>query len=289
MKTCRRLHQNASLRWSTCLIVLLLAFAVSARAQESPAQPGTSPPLGIAHVAVRVGNLDASRAFYQKLGFEEAFAFDQGGDPTEAFFKVNDTQFIELYPQRRPGETAGFLHVCFLSQDLDALNKFYRARGLSPGAAVRGGAGNLLFTMNGPGLENIEFTQYMPGSRHTNDTGKHLGKKRIGTRIVGVEFPSNDSRGAASFFASELAFPRETGDESRFHVPGNSREQIGILPGADHVRLTLETSNLKKATKALKKLGIPTTREQAALVIHDPGDNAIVVEAAPKTAPGAKR
>ena len=54
---------------------------------------------GIAHVAFRVASLEASRAFYNKLGFEQFFEMKQGDRTTEAFLKINDHQFIELYPR----------------------------------------------------------------------------------------------------------------------------------------------------------------------------------------------
>jgi catechol 2,3-dioxygenase-like lactoylglutathione lyase family enzyme len=271
-----RLRQIAA---GTVLLIVVIAFAVAAaHTQETQSTPSLD---GIAHVAMRVASLEASRAFYKRLGFEEAFAFDQGGNPSEAFIKVNDTQFIELYPQRRPGEPVGFLHVCYLSRDLEALNQAYRARGLTPTAVSRGGAGNLLFSLTGPGLDNIEFTQYMPGSRHTNDIGKHLGEHRIGSRIVAVAFPADDLQGAISFYAHGMVFPRKSEKTNAFRIPGDSGEQIEILPGADHhLRLSLETADLKQAARELKKLGIPVIQANAALVIHDPDGNAIALRAA---------
>jgi catechol-2,3-dioxygenase len=96
-------NTHARLAARAGLVVAVLACATAAACPQAAPPPETSPSLsGIAHVALRVANLDASRAFYKQLGFEEAFAFDQGGSPTEAFIKINDTQFIELYPQRRP-------------------------------------------------------------------------------------------------------------------------------------------------------------------------------------------
>ena len=55
---------------------------------------------GIAHVAIRVSDLNRSLDFYQKLGFEQSFTFTKDGVVTESFLKVNDQQFIEMYPQQ---------------------------------------------------------------------------------------------------------------------------------------------------------------------------------------------
>jgi catechol 2,3-dioxygenase-like lactoylglutathione lyase family enzyme len=259
---------------------MIACAAVAAAAQQPQPQSSASPPLaGIAHVALRVSNLDASRAFYKRLGFEEAFALDQGGSPTEAFIKVNDTQFIELYPQRQPGEALGFLHVCYLSHDLEALNQFYRARGLSPTEVARGGAGNLLFSLHGPGLGNIEFTQYMPGSRHTNDISQHIGEHRIATGIAGVAFPSNDPQGAINFHAGRMAFPRVKKHGSSFGIPGDSADEVEILRAAEPLRLTMEANDpnkdLKQTALELRNRGIPATRRHAILILQDPDGNTI--------------
>jgi catechol 2,3-dioxygenase-like lactoylglutathione lyase family enzyme len=67
---------------------------------------------GIAHVAIRSPDLGRTVGFYQKLGFEQTFAFSKDGATTEPFLKVNDRQFIEVYPS----QTDGFMHVCFRSR-----------------------------------------------------------------------------------------------------------------------------------------------------------------------------
>src|ERR1700733_16302963 len=79
------------------LIVALLTIllASSAHAQSDTHAP---PFNGIAHVPLRVHDLAASVAFYEKLGFEQAFDLRKNDNPYESFIKINDSQFIELYP-----------------------------------------------------------------------------------------------------------------------------------------------------------------------------------------------
>ena len=165
-----------------------------------------------------------ARAFYEKLGFEEAFAMGSGGTPTEAFLKVNDRQFIELYPQREPSQRIGFMHVCFESADVEKLNGEYLSRGLGPTPVKKAGAGNLLFTMEGPERQNIEYTQYMPGSKHTNDIGLHLGANRISQQIVGLGIEMRDPAAASSFNEQKLGFrPAQRAFEGGFRRAGDSR------------------------------------------------------------------
>ncbi|MEI9976849.1 MAG: VOC family protein [Ignavibacteriota bacterium] len=77
---------------------------------------------GIAHVAFRVDDLEAARTFYNRLGFEQFFEMKQGERTSEAFLKINDRQFIELYPRTDPGQALGLMHVCYESDDLAALH-----------------------------------------------------------------------------------------------------------------------------------------------------------------------
>ena len=68
----------------------------------------------------------------------------------------------------------------------------------------KAGAGNMLFTMPGPPQplgpggkaipQNIEYTQYMQGSLHSNDFGQHLGGDRIGDKLLGVSLATTDPK-----------------------------------------------------------------------------------------------
>lgn len=276
---------------SCCCISLAAGVLCWGQTATAPSAAKGPQLAGIAHVAIRVGDLKASREFYRKLGYEEAFALDKGGSPTEAFFKINDRQFLELYPQRKPDQPIGFLHVCFEARDLSAVNRAYAERGLNPTPVKRAGAGNLLFTMRGPEQQNIEYTQYMPGSRHTLDIGKHLGSNRIADAIAGVGISMQDVSAADAFYADRMGFlPQwKAGgtDANVFRIPGDPRETIEILPKNREPRfhLLLAVANLNNARKELKDRDIPAQHRRGKLVIHDPDGNVILLVKAP---PGAR-
>ena len=105
------------LRFLPLLALALLSAAACAQ---------TGQITGIAHVAYRVTDLDKEVAFFQKLGYQQAFTVTSpAGKVTESFIKVNDRQFIEVYPQpdsaQPPTQPLGWMHVCYESDDLPAL------------------------------------------------------------------------------------------------------------------------------------------------------------------------
>jgi catechol 2,3-dioxygenase-like lactoylglutathione lyase family enzyme len=257
------------------------AFGAGAAQSTAPAQPPKLDLAGIAHAAIRVADLDKSRAFYAKLGYEEAFAMSQNGVTSQSFIKINDRQFLELYPQREPSQPIGFMHVCFEAADINELNQAYIVRGLSPIPVRRAAAGNLLFTMAGPEQQNIEYTQYMPGSKHTNDRGQHLGPTRISTEIVAIGIEMQDPAAAAAFYEQKLGFvPVPSLDPGKrwLGLPGGVAQQVEMVqhgPGST-LQLFFGVADLRRTAAQLKKLQIPVEKHDSHLSIQDPDGNRIV-------------
>jgi catechol 2,3-dioxygenase-like lactoylglutathione lyase family enzyme len=269
---------------SRALLVAVLAIFLPAFA-HAQSENHTPPLNGIAHVAIRVHDLAASVAFYQKLGFEQAFDLRKDNIPYESFIKINDNQFIELYPVTPKDPAPGFLHLCFEGVDLNAIYDDYAGHGLTPTAVRKAGAGNLLFTMAGPlqpsGPQNIEYTQYMPGSLHSNDQGKHLGPDRVATKLIAVALAMKDTGAGRDFYINQLHFKPIANDQMDLHMPGESGQEVEIVPVAavgTKARLTLGSENLAKAARHLHKAGVATVKNGATLTITDPDDNILILE-----------
>ena len=62
-------------------------------------------------------DLDREVSFLGKLGFEEAFTTVADGKMDRAFIKINDKQFIEVYPQTDSTQPLGWVHVCYESDN----------------------------------------------------------------------------------------------------------------------------------------------------------------------------
>jgi catechol 2,3-dioxygenase-like lactoylglutathione lyase family enzyme len=261
------------------LLTILLAISVHAQS-DTPSPPFN----GIAHVAIRVHDLAASVAFYQKLGFDQAFDLRKDNVPYESFIKINDNQFIELYPVTPKDPTPGFLHLCFEGVDLNRIYDDYISHGLTPTPVRKAGAGNLLFTMAGPlqpsGPQNIEYTQYMSGSLHSNDQGKHLGPDRVAVKLIAVALAMKDPAAARDFYINQLHFKPIARDQMDLHMPGESGQEVEIVPATfgTQARLTLQSDNLGKSGRHLHKEGVTAVKNGATLTITDPDGNILILE-----------
>jgi len=235
------------------------------------AQPANQ--AGIAHVAFRVVELDVSRGFYNKLGFEQFFEMKQGERTTEAFLKINDRQFIELYPRTDPSQPLGLMHVCYESNDLAALHAQYVERGLAVSDVRKAGAGNMLMTMKDPEGQTIEYTQYMPGSRHFEDRGKHLGADRVAQTMGGATSVVRDAAAIRTFYVEKLGFTEiGTGVPVRLRMPGNSDQELDLAVAGPDVKsgIRFVVADLSQTAAALSGLGLRVKTASGSLTLTDP-------------------
>ncbi|MDR3745110.1 MAG: VOC family protein [Acidobacteriaceae bacterium] len=290
------------------LLPLLASLTLFASAQTAPTAASapaatTAPQLltmnGIAHIAIRVKDIAASVAFYHKLGFEQAFVNTaKDGSVSQAFLKINDKQFIELYPVTANDPQVGFLHLCFEGADLNALHDAYEAEGLAPIAVRKAAAGNLLFTIKGPEQpafpQNIEYTQYMPDSRHSKDAGLHLGADRVADRMTIVSLAMQNPASARAFYLAKLGFTVDPANLARLTLPGTSSQQVEFV-SADVLGLrssiTLIAPSLNKAVAQLTRQQIDFHRVSSSvkdakgkvqpeiIIVQDPDNNSIRIVA----------
>ena len=92
---------------------------------------------GLAHVAIKVTDLDRSLAFYVgKLGFSEMLRLHKDdGSVWLVYLRITDDQYLEVFPgaenDRAPGWNAnGMNHMCLAIDDLKALVKEIDAAGI---------------------------------------------------------------------------------------------------------------------------------------------------------------
>ncbi len=181
------------------LIPFVLVLGVLASAQTV-----TRPPIvGVAHIALKVKDLKASLNFYAKyLGFEAPFESESGDR-----LKVNDHQYIELYPGLTSDSEDRLMHVAFETTDARKLRDYLASRGVAvPEKLSPDADGNLTLKTHDPEGREVWFVQYMPGSAQQSTFGKALPQTRISQRIIHVGYIVKDQEAENKFFRDILGF-----------------------------------------------------------------------------------
>lgn len=265
------------IRWIAMgTMALACAGAAGAQNQAAPSAPAIT---GLAHVAFRVSDLDREINFLGKLGFEEAFTSTSGARTMEAFVKVNDRQFIEVYPQSDPPQPLGWMHACYETNDANGLAALYAQRGLKPPPVRRAGAGNLIFALTDPSGRTTEFTQYMPDSRHMLDKGQHLGEHRVSETLLGFELPVANL-GAERQFYTRLGFEAEDAQGS-VHLSAPDANGLRIVLNSTGSRgepeMLLPVPDARKAAEQLRHAGLKVDRQDKLVFVRDPDGNLFVL------------
>lgn len=92
--------------------------------------------IDMAHPAFACHDIDASLAFYEKLGISESFRLmHDDGSLMLIYLHVAGDRFIELFPNGpSPEERASkqsFMHICLMAEGLEAYVEDLRAEGIT--------------------------------------------------------------------------------------------------------------------------------------------------------------
>jgi catechol 2,3-dioxygenase-like lactoylglutathione lyase family enzyme len=205
------------------LILSVVLLLVPAKLVQSAGQSAASSPLsasavvrppiiGISHIALRTDDLAAARKFYgDGLGFQEPFTFDKPeGGLMLTYFKVNDHQYIEVFPELQGPKQDRLSHISFETTDAEQLRAYLASRGVKvPEKLEPMGDGNRGFDVNDPDGHDVEFVQYLPGSLHSKNFGKFLPGRRISQHMIHVGVVIQERAAADRFYKDILGF-RET-------------------------------------------------------------------------------
>lgn len=233
--------------------ILGIAAGLPARAEELPL-------LGLAHVEIRVSDLEQSRRFYQGLlGYEEAFEVrdSAGTGAATVYFKVNDRQFIALVPGLKPDEAPAMTHIAMATDNIEKLRALLVERGVAVSPIEKSpGDGNRTCSVRalpGQKLGYLEFVEYETGSLQSQAVGKALGARRLSQRLEHAGIISPDFAAARKFYVEVLGF-RETW----------TRNQPDGKPLLNHLRLPGPSGDYVELSSKPK----PITRAQAGTAAH---------------------
>jgi len=188
------------------LLVLIAGLNGPARNQT----PATRPLIvGVTHIAFQVSDIAKAREFYGGLlGYGEPFQLiNPDGSLALTYFKVNDRQYIEIFPGLPPDQDDRLKHIAFETTDIEALRQYLKSKGVNVhGQHQQGRDGNFNFTVTDPDGHVVEFVEYRSGSLHTKARGKYMSAQRISDRILHVGVTVADAAAADKFYKDVLGF-----------------------------------------------------------------------------------
>jgi catechol 2,3-dioxygenase-like lactoylglutathione lyase family enzyme len=243
-------------------VIGVLAIAASAQTGTGVKRPRI---VGVAHIGVRTDDLEAARKFYgQQLGYDEAFKLDKAeGGLMLVYFKVNDHQYIEVFPGWKGPEQLVLSHIAFETDNAQQMRDYLASKGVKVPETLRPGLdGNLSFMIKDPDEHDVEFVQYMPGSLHSRNFGKFLPATRVSERIIHVGTTVSDKAAFDALYRDILGF-RE------FWHGGMTDERtdwidMRVPEGTDWFEYMLNVKNPSARTLGVMNhmaLGVPNVQE----------------------------
>jgi catechol 2,3-dioxygenase-like lactoylglutathione lyase family enzyme len=127
----------------------------------------------LAHVCFVVKDLDASIAFYEKLGCAQAFDFiNDAGERFGVYLHVGGRSFIELFvgAPDAPADGQSYKHICLEVEDVQEAVPALRAKGLEVTDAAMGSDHSWQAWLADPDGNRIELHGYTAESKQ----GTHL-------------------------------------------------------------------------------------------------------------------
>jgi len=176
-----------------------------------PAPAAGSRPLilGVAHMALKTNSIASARQFYGRvLGFQEASSLLNllTGRPDGVCFKVNDHQYIEVYPGLKDPSEDRLLHIAFETSNARRLAEYLAGHGVKVSPLQSDAEGNLSFTLHDADEHPMEFAEYIPTSLSGRGMGKFLGPERISERIIHVGVTVGDEAAANRLYQDILGY-----------------------------------------------------------------------------------
>lgn len=189
----------------SALLAALVAGSMFAAPPDEPKRPKI---VGVAHIALAVHDITASRAFYKDfLGYGEPFKLDNpDGSLSMTFIKVNERQYIELFPEKT-ANTDRLLHISIEVEDAEAMRVYLRSKGVKvPDKVGKGRVKNSNFMITDPDGHLVEVCQYEPDGFSRLSEGKFVDGPRISTRIAHLGIIVGSLAPAMKFYGEILGF-----------------------------------------------------------------------------------
>lgn len=236
---------------------------------------------GVAHVAMMFNDMEAARAFMEKLGFEIGYDGHLEGVLTQHVIKINDHQFIEVHPllaragiigAKREIQPPGYSHICFETTDINSAQAQWMAAGLNPSPVERGKSDQTKeFGVWSPDGRIVEVQEFVPDSMAKQQIGQHLGPARVSKWLLGVDLPVPDVAAMRKFYESAGFTGVAEGDAVRMSPPGHPETRVVLRHAAEGVKpkLLFAVDSANSAAKLLSAAGLTVEHGQKQVSVKD--------------------
>ncbi len=197
-----------------CVMAVILGHPAALSQPGSP-QMGSSggdgkrpPILGVAHIGLKTNDMAAAHEFYgHVLGFAD-FSLDKpAGGLMLTYYKVNDHQYVEIFPELKDPADDRLSHIAFETTSAEQLRSYLAANNVKVPQTLKPGLdGNLSFMIKDPDGHNVEFVEYRPGSLHSRQFGQLMPDTRISKRMIHVGVTVTDRAAADHLYKDVLGF-----------------------------------------------------------------------------------
>src|SRR5438046_9090804 len=144
-------------------------------------------------------------AFQQQLSLDKKPA--EGTVLLLTYFKVNDHQYIEMFPALTDPKMDRLSHISFETSDAEQLRAYLASRGVKvPEKLEPMRDGNRGFDVSDPDGHDVEFVELWPGSMHSREFGKFLPEGRISQRIIQAGVVVTDRAADDDFYNDILGY-----------------------------------------------------------------------------------
>lgn len=190
---------------------IVFSFIVSLSAVSLAAQtvaPKRPKITGVAHAAFFTKDIENSRQFFKDyLGYAEPIVLtNNDGEIALTIIKINDRQFVELFPERSEG-TNRLYHFAIETDDAEAMRVYLESKGYKvPQTTPKGRTGNSNYFVTDPNGVICEIVQYEPEGMTVKNFGDDMPDTRISARMSHAGFMTPDLDKAVEFYVDVLGF-----------------------------------------------------------------------------------
>lgn len=191
--------------WMPLALACLMLAAPQAAGSQAASRPRIT---GVSHIALYVHDLSASKQFYEGfLGFQEQFRLNKASGGVDlAFIKINDRQWIELFPEAQAASDR-LAQLALTVDDAEAMRIYLAARGFKvPERLAPNRVGNAGFHVTDPDGHVVEFVQVLPNGQTARDAGQHLPPTRVASRLKHIGFSVGALDASLAFYRDILGF-----------------------------------------------------------------------------------